>query len=161
MDIGVLVNVILDSMAAGPFWPRDPTVFKASFRRTSHHALLGLLLAAATVPALKSLAQTSVPPGDPEAGAEVYRSVCKECHGGSLAPPLRGVVGRPIASLTTFDYTDALLAKKDLSWTKENLDTFLISPEDFAPGTEMKKKDLTPQARADVIAYLATLSAQK
>jgi cytochrome c len=71
------------------------------------------------------------------------------------------VVGRPVASITAFDYSDGLLAKKDLVWTRENLDTFLNSPEDFAPGTEMKKKDLTAQKRADVIAYLATLSAPK
>jgi cytochrome c len=101
------------------------------------------------------------PVGDPTAGAEVYRSVCKECHGGSLAPPLRGVIGRQVASAPDFDYTDALLAKKSLTWTPQNLDTFLISPEDFAPGTEMKKKDLTAQARADVIAYLATLEPPK
>lgn len=87
--------------------------------------------------------------------------MCKECHGGSLAPPLRGVVGRSVASINAFDYSDGLLAKKDLVWTKENLDIFLISPEDFAPGTEMTKKDLTAQKRADVIAYLATLSAPK
>jgi cytochrome c2 len=71
------------------------------------------------------------------------------------------VVGRPIASIAEFDYSDGLLAKKNLVWSRENLDIFLISPEDFAPGTEMKKKDLTAQKRADIIAYLATLSAPK
>jgi cytochrome c len=132
--------------------------------RRSRYVLLGTLLAAGAALAPQSRAQTSPQrslAGDPDAGAEVYRSVCKECHGGSLAPPLRGVVGRPIASIAAFDYSDGLLAKKDLVWTKENLDIFLNSPEDFAPGTEMKKKDLTAQKRADVIAYLATLSAPK
>jgi cytochrome c len=71
------------------------------------------------------------------------------------------VIGRPIASVTSFDYSDGLLAKKSMTWTRENLDTFLNSPQDFAPGTEMKKKDLNPQARADVIAYLATLPPPK
>jgi cytochrome c len=134
------------------------------FHRGSRYVLLGALLAAGAALTLQSRAQTTPAQslaGDPESGAEVYRSVCKECHGGSLAPPLRGVVGRPIASITAFDYSDGLLAKKDLIWTKENLDTFLISPEDFAPGTEMRKKDLTAQKRADVIAYLTTLSAPK
>lgn len=132
--------------------------------RSSRFALTGALLAAGVAFALQSRAQTHPAQslaGDPDAGANVYRSVCKECHGGSLAPPLRGVVGRSVASITAFDYSDGLLAKKDLIWTKENLDAFLISPEDFAPGTEMRKKDLTAQNRADVIAYLATLSAPK
>jgi cytochrome c len=132
-----------------------------SFRRAPHYVLSALLLGLMVVPAIKTGAADTASPkaGEPEAGAEVYRNVCKECHGGSLAPPLRGVVGRHIASAPDFDYTDALLAKKDGIWTAENLDAFLISPEDFAPGTEMKKKDLTAQNRADVIAYLASLSA--
>jgi cytochrome c len=130
--------------------------------RTSQYVLGLLALGSMLVPVLNTHAQTSTSlTGNPEAGAEVYRNVCKECHGGSLAPPLRGVVGRPVASLTTFDYTDALLAKKELTWTRENLDAFLTDPQDFAPGTEMKKKELTAQDRADVIAYLASLPAPK
>lgn len=139
-------------------------MLQAMLHRSSRTVLPGVLLTAAVALALQSRAQTPPAPalaGDPDAGAEVYRSVCKECHGGSLAPPLGGVVGRPVASVATFDYSDGLLAKKDLVWTKQNLDTFLISPGDFAPGTEMKKKDLTAQMRADVISYLATLSAPK
>lgn len=116
---------------------------------------LGLLTLLA-LPAFQTQAQTASA-GDADAGSEVYRNVCKECHGGSLAPPLRGVVGRHIATAPGFDYSDALLAKKDMVWTAEMLDTFLMSPDDFAPGTEMKKKDLTAQDRANVIAYLASL----
>jgi cytochrome c len=126
--------------------------------------LLGALFTASAALALQGQAQNAAGApagGDPDAGAEVYRNVCKECHGGSLAPPLRGVVGRHIASAADFDYTDALLAKKDMIWTLENLDAFLSDPQDFAPGTEMKKKDLTPQDRANVIAYLASLAPPK
>jgi cytochrome c len=131
----------------------------ATSHRISFYVSACLVLVCAGAPVLCTRAQTPAPAGDPEAGAEVYRNVCKECHGGSVAPPLRGVVGRHIASGPDFDYSDALLAKKDLIWSKENLDTFLSSPQDFAPGTDMKKKDLTAQNRADVIAYLASLPA--
>ena len=133
---------------------------KACSSAVACSSLASLLLASSCVLALQNRAWADGPvkAGDPEAGAEVYRNVCKECHGGSLAPPLRGVVGRAIASAPDFDYTDGLLAKKALTWTAENLDTFLTSPEDFAPGTEMKKKDLSAQNRADVIAYLASLT---
>jgi cytochrome c len=95
--------------------------------------------------------------GDADAGAEIYRSVCRECHGGSLAPPLRGVVGRQIASVADFDYSDGLLAKKSMTWTQANLDAFLTSPQEFAPGTEMKKSIADAQSRADMIVYLASL----
>ena len=112
--------------------------------------------------------QTGAPPGaalslvgDADAGAEIYRSVCKECHGSSLAPPLRGVVGRQIASVATFDYSDGLLAKMALTWTEANLSAFLASPQEFAPGTEMKKSIPDAQSRADMIAYLASLPPPK
>jgi cytochrome c len=134
---------------------------EAPLRTVSYFGLGLLVLTCWCASALlgRARADSAAKAGDPDAGAEVYRNVCKECHGGSLAPPLRGVVGRAIASAPDFDYSDALIAKKSLTWTPENLDTFLTSPDDFAPGTQMKKKDLTAQDRADVIAYLASLSA--
>lgn len=96
--------------------------------------------------------------GDPDAGAELYSSVCKGCHGVSIAPTLRGVVGRHIASVESFPaYTSALKAKQDLTWTPELLDKFLQAPAQFAPGTAMTQVLPDAQARADVIAYLATL----
>jgi cytochrome c len=96
--------------------------------------------------------------GDPEAGADLYNSVCKGCHGVSIAPTLRGVVGRPIASVESFPaYTDALKAKKDLAWTPELLDKFLQAPSEFAPGTLMTQAVPDAQTRADLIAYLAGL----
>ena len=140
----------------------DGTLLGASLLMLT--AIIALQARAQTPPGsadAERAAITAPTAGDADAGAEVYRSVCKECHGNSLAPTLRGVIGRPIASVTSFDYSDGLLAKKSMTWTRENLDTFLNSPQDFAPGTEMKKKDLNPQARADVIAYLATLPPPK
>jgi cytochrome c len=96
--------------------------------------------------------------GDADAGAELYGSVCKGCHGVSIAPTLRGVIGRRIASVESFPaYTPALQAKGDLTWTPELLDKFLQAPGEFAPGTAMTQVLSDAQARADLIAYLATL----
>jgi cytochrome c len=104
------------------------------------------------------LSVTAAADGDPDAGAELYNSVCKGCHGVSIAPTLRGVIGRRIASVESFTaYTDALKAKRDLTWTAELLDQFLQAPTQFAPGTLMTQVVPDPQVRADVIAYLATL----
>jgi cytochrome c len=96
--------------------------------------------------------------GDPDAGAETYTTVCKGCHGVSIAPTLRGVIGRPIAGITTFaGYSDALKAKSAMTWTEANLDAFLTAPAAFAPGTLMTQTIPDAQRRADLIAYLATL----
>jgi cytochrome c len=95
---------------------------------------------------------------DIEAGAEIYSSVCKGCHGVSIAPTLRGVIGRPIASVASFlGYSDGLKAKSSMNWTEANLDEFLKSPATFAPGTLMTQSIPEAQRRADIIAYLRSL----
>jgi cytochrome c len=97
--------------------------------------------------------------GDANAGAELFDSVCEECHGAAAtAPTLRGIIGRPAASIESFDgYSEALKAKKSLTWTPANLNLFLKSPKDFVPGTLMYKSVPDEKDRADIIAYLASL----
>jgi cytochrome c len=97
--------------------------------------------------------------GDVNAGAEIFDSVCEECHGAAAtAPTLRGIIGRPFASIDSFDgYSDALKAKRSLTWTPANLDSFLKSPKDFVPGTLMYKTVPDAKDRADIIAFLASL----
>ena len=97
--------------------------------------------------------------GDVNAGAELFDSVCEECHGAAAtAPTLRGIIGRPAASIESFDgYSEALKAKKILTWTVANLNLFLKSPKDFVPGTLMYKTVPDEKDRADIIAYLASL----
>lgn len=97
--------------------------------------------------------------GDVNAGAELFDSVCEECHGAAAtAPTLRGIIGRPAASIESFDgYSEALKAKKPLIWTAANLNSFLKSPKDFVPGTLMYKTVPDEKDRADIIAYLASL----
>jgi cytochrome c len=54
-----------------------------------------------------------------------------------------------------------MLAKHDegMTWTFDNLDQFLTSPKAFVPGTAMSFAGLKrPDERANVIAYLRTLS---
>ncbi len=102
--------------------------------------------------------ETTAPVGDADAGADVYSTECRGCHAVSIAPTLRGVIGRPIASVTAFTgYSDGLKAKSAETWTEANLDTFLKAPAGFAPGTLMIKSIADAQVRADVIAYIATL----
>ena len=96
---------------------------------------------------------------------EVVFQKCYACHSmvpgetGLTGPNLAGVVGRAVAGVPGFEYSNALEALPAQGyrvWTEAALDAFLTSPEDFAPGTAMTFIGL-PDAkeRADLIAYLA------
>ena len=97
--------------------------------------------------------------GDADAGAELFESVCAECHGpAATAPTLRGVIGRHIASVESFyGYSDALLARKSETWTTAKLNAFIKSPTDFVPGTLMDRTVPDAKNRADLIAFIASL----
>ena len=127
-------------------------------------AALLLAVSAAQQPAppngsASSSAATAVT-GDEEEGRAVFAANCRSCHSGAIAPSLSGVVGRPVASFAGYAYSEGLKAKASLSWTPEHLNTFLTAPQAFAPGTRMPKSLNEPQERADVIAYLKSLSAE-
>jgi cytochrome c len=127
--------------------------------RSLRVGVVAAISVAGAVFALGASAQEPVAPaGDAEAGAELYSTECRGCHAVSIAPTLRGVIDRPIASVASFTgYSDGLKAKASGTWTLANLDTFLKVPGEFAPGTLMVKSIPDAQARADVIAYIATL----
>jgi cytochrome c len=100
---------------------------------------------------------------DADAGAKDARK-CAACHnfeeGGpaKIGPPLWGVVGRDIASVEGFKYSDALTGKEG-AWDYQKLDAFLAEPRGWAKGTKMAFAGVKkPEERADVIAYLRSLS---
>jgi cytochrome c len=124
---------------------------------------------AATAPA----AENKAPPEEPlpallaKADAkkgEQDAKVCQTCHnfekgaGSKIGPPLWGVVGRPIASVSGFAYSDSLKGVGG-DWTYEALNKMITDPKSEASGTKMTfpgEKD--PHKRADILAYLQTLS---
>ena len=94
-------------------------------------------------------------------GEDVFGDQCSGCHGldaasSPTAPTLKGVAGRPIASLTDFQYSAALKAKGG-SWTAQALDAFLADPKAFAPGTAMTVSVPSADDRKAVIQYLQTV----
>ena len=100
---------------------------------------------------------------DPKHGEDSAK-VCQACHtfekGGpaKVGPNLWGVVGRQRASASGFDYSDGMKAMGG-TWTAEDLNQFLAHPQATVQGTKMTFQGLSrPQVRADVIAYLNTLS---
>ncbi|HTR17175.1 MAG TPA: cytochrome c family protein [Acetobacteraceae bacterium] len=101
---------------------------------------------------------------DPAAGEATTKKLCAACHnfneGGAakVGPDLYGVIGRARASVAGFSYSSALQGKSG-PWTYEDLNQWLHSPRDFAPGTKMSFAGIdNDKQRADVIAYLRTLS---
>jgi cytochrome c len=90
--------------------------------------------------------------------------VCQMCHnlakGGGviLGPPLYGVVGRARAAVPGFQYSDAMKAKGG-TWTPQDIFIFIKDPQAFVPGTKMTfSGEPDAQKRADIVAYLDTLS---
>ena len=111
---------------------------------------------AAALPALLAKA-------DPARGQSAVK-ICQACHsfakGGpaEVGPPLYGVVGRPVASIAGFSYTDGV-KKIGGEWSFDKLDQWLAKPSAMAPGTKMSYPgEPDPQKRADILAYLRTLS---
>ena len=101
---------------------------------------------------------------DPKKGEEIAKK-CAACHkfneGGpnAVGPNLYGVVDRPKGSHPGFAYSAAMEAKKGEKWTYEEIDKFITNPKQDLPGTKMGFAGLaSPKDRAEVIAYLRTLS---
>lgn len=97
---------------------------------------------------------------DPGAGEKVFRR-CKSCHkvedgARGVGPHLYGIVGRAVASVEGFKYSDAV---KGLGgeWTVDRLGEWLADPKAYAPGTKMSFSGLRDaEDRAALIAFLGS-----
>jgi len=102
---------------------------------------------------------------DVQAGSKFVHTVCTACHsfneGGKpiVGPNLYNVVGGPHVHEAGFNYSPALEKFKGQPWTFDALNHWLYKPSEYAPGTRMTFAGIpNAQTRADVIAYLRTLS---
>lgn len=123
---------------------------------------LGRLALGAAAVAASGCAATDGEEVRPPAAMSAFAR-CNSCHslqpGDNLpsGPTLYGVVGRPVAAETGFDYSPALsgFATRNPRWTPELLDRFIADPEAMAPGTYMAFPGIAdPAGRAAVIELL-------
>ncbi|MEM9989006.1 MAG: cytochrome c family protein [Pseudomonadota bacterium] len=90
-------------------------------------------------------------------------ALCSACHtfekGGpnGIGPNLWDVMGREVASVAGFSYSAAVENFGGV-WSYERLDPYLENSGAYIPGTQMVQMLRKDQKRADILAYLATLS---
>jgi cytochrome c len=101
-----------------------------------------------------------------ENGAAAARRACASCHsfneGGrnGVGPNLWGIVNANHARVDGFNYSAANRALADKPWDYEALNAFIAAPARAMPGTRMAFAGISnTQQRADIIAYLRSLSA--
>lgn len=99
-------------------------------------------------------------------GASAVRK-CQSCHNfgegepNKQGPNLYNIVEASKAHADGFAYSDILLQQKSEGqvWSYDNLNAFLENPRGYAPGTKMAFAGVkSPEERADILAYLQTLS---
>jgi cytochrome c len=121
-------------------------------------AKMAALAAAVILPALPAQASDA----DAEAGARVFRTQCGACHTveagkNRVGPSMFGIVGRKSGEVEGFRYSAANKAA-NITWTPEELDTYLVNPRARIPGTTMAYVGLkNDKQRADLIAYLQSI----
>src|SRR6056297_3422949 len=127
---------------------------------------------AATEEAATEEAATEEAPSEESAGESEFAAMvasadrlyrrCQACHkledgANGVGPHLYGVVGRDIAGVDGFNYSDALKGL-DGAWTLDQLSAWIENPREFAPGNRMGFAGLKDeQDRADLMAYLQTI----
>ncbi|MBB5686679.1 c-type cytochrome [Sphingobium boeckii] len=111
---------------------------------------------------LPFMLQAATAKGDPAIGAKLFLQ-CRACHtinvGGrnGVGPNLAGVMGAKAAFHPGYKYSPAM-EKTRITWTAATMDAWLKRPSALIPGTKMMYPGMAdPKARANMIAYLATL----
>jgi cytochrome c len=113
--------------------------------------------------ALVAVAQPSWADGDAAQGEQIFKK-CAACHSvadkaNKVGPSLLGVVGRKVASVADYSYSDSMkeYGATGAVWDEKTLDTYLTDPKAIVAKTKMAFPGLKEQAdRDNLIAFLKT-----
>ena len=119
------------------------------------------IVAAVLLASLSACAPTkALEAGNAARGSALYGNDCGSCHqvdADAFGPHHRGIIGRRAGSVAGYPYSTAL-AHAGFFWTEPLLDRWLSDPDALVPGQRMEAHVSDPQDRADLIAYLKTLT---
>ena len=130
-------------------------------RLTKNHKILRLITISGLGICL--MAGAALADGDAVKGEQVFKK-CAACHSAidkanKVGPYLLGVVGRPVASIDGFNYSDGMkeYGATGAVWDEATLDTYLENPKAAIAKNKMSFAGLKkPDERSDLIAYLKT-----
>lgn len=125
--------------------------------------MLWLFLAAM----IASTTATTTPPavalaGDAVKGKTLFAQQCATCHAldpkvRRIGPHLVGVIGRKAGTIEGFSYSTGL-RNAGWVWDAARLDPYLANPRKVVTGSTMTMSVPNAQRRADIIAYMATVT---
>lgn len=96
-------------------------------------------------------------------GETLFQQQCRQCHSleegeNRVGPHLADIVGREVAAVEGFNYSEAL-EESDITWSPDNIDQFIADPQSFIPGNRMPYPGMPDQdQRAAVVAFLESSS---
>jgi len=100
--------------------------------------------------------------GDAEAGGKLFTKTCGGCHSigegarGGFGPQLNGIIGRPAATTTDYQYSEAM-KNSGVVWTRDKLAAYIEAPKKVVSGTQMIFWGISDQEKIEnILAYLET-----
>jgi len=83
---------------------------------------------------------------------------CRACHSvntreNRVGPSLLGVVGRQVASVEGYEYSEALKSQ-EFTWKPERIVQFILDPIGNIPGTKMAYGGITTEEASDIVEFL-------
>jgi cytochrome c len=124
-------------------------------------ALFIVTIAAVRLPTPTVESKAELPlPGNAANGERLFNRRCSGCHSlveHRTGPRLGDVYGRRVGAAVGYRYSESVSAQQFV-WADSTLDLWLAGPRDFIRGAAMPVRIGKANERADIIAYLRTVT---